>query len=77
MPTWYIEDLRAIANPIDVFLQHPELGMQLLRAEFYGKCSKDAPPDAKTRYSQVFTLEDGNLKCLGEYLEEGWVVSNS
>jgi hypothetical protein len=73
---WYIEDLRAIARPIPVFLENtdPALGRQLINAEFFGKCSKDTPPTVATRYSQVFVLQDGNLKCLGEYLEEGWVV---
>lgn len=75
---WYIEDLRPIPNPITVSLvSAKENSSQTLQAIFYGKCSKEVAPTPLTPYQMVFVLETGDLKCLGEYLDEGWAVATA
>lgn len=71
---WYIEDLRPIATPTSINLVKDDVS-NLLQPSFYGKCNKDAPPTAATPYTQVFMVEEtGALKCIGEYLDEGWKI---
>jgi hypothetical protein len=79
---WYVESLCPVSTPVSVLLRRPEVAgdaaERVQAIQFFARCSKDVPPNAKTPYSAVYLADaTGELMPLDQSIdEEGWTIAD-